>query len=370
MSETLKTTPLYDRHLALGARMMPFAGFNMPVNYAGIVEEHLAVRKAAGLFDVSHMGEVFVEGPKALPYIQHLVTNDASKLHVGKAMYTVMCRPDGTVVDDLLVYRLSEERYLLVINAGNMAKDLAWMHANNPMGAPLEDASDRIALLALQGPKAFEIAARLGLDLPELPYYTCVELPENSMFGSSFAMVSHTGYTGEPGLELYLDADKAGDLWDALLACGQDLGLKPCGLGARDTLRIEAGYCLYGNDLDDTINPLEAGLGWVVKFQKEDFLGKDTLLALKEKGLERRLVGFVMNERGIPRHGQTLATAEGSPIGVVTSGTQSPLLQAGIGLGFVPAQPAYTALGSEIYVEQRGRLLKATVTKPPFHTAR
>lgn len=368
MADTLQTTPLHSRHLALGARMMPFAGFHMPVNYAGIVEEHLVVRNAAGLFDVSHMGEVFVEGPLALPYIQNLVTNDASKLHVGKAMYTVMCRPDGTVVDDLLVYRLGEERYLLVINAGNMAKDLAWMHENNPMGAPLEDASARIALLALQGPKAFEIASRLNLNLPELAYYTCVELPENTLFGSSFAMVSHTGYTGEPGLELYLDADKAGLLWDALLECGQDLGLKPCGLGARDTLRIEAGYCLYGNDLDDTINPLEAGLGWVVKFQKENFVGKETLHALKERGLERRLVGFVLNERGIPRHGQTLANADGTAIGVVTSGTQSPLLQCGIGLGFVPALPEYTTLGSTVYVEQRGRLLRATVKKPPFHT--
>jgi len=369
MSESLQFTPLHARHIALGARMMPFAGFHMPVNYAGIVEEHLAVREAAGLFDVSHMGEVFVEGPLALPYIQHLVTNDASKLHVGKAMYTVMCRPDGTVVDDLLVYRLGELRYLLVINAGNMAKDLAWMHANNPMGAPLEDASDRVALLALQGPKAFEIAAKLGLNLPELPYYTCTELAPGTLFGSSFAMVSHTGYTGEPGLELYLDADKAGFLWDALLRLGQDLGLKPCGLGARDTLRIEAGYCLYGNDLDDTINPLEAGLGWVVKLQKGNFLGKETLLALKEKGLERRLVGFVLNERGIPRHGHTLTDAQGQPIGVVTSGTQSPILQAGIGLGFVPARPEYTVPGSTLYIEQRGRLLKATVTKPPFHTS-
>lgn len=366
MPDAPQKTPLHARHLALGARMMPFGGFDMPVQYSGIIEEHMAVREAAGLFDVSHMGEVFVRGPHAEAFVQHLVTNDAAKLHDGRAMYTVMCHPDGGIVDDLLVYRLRAEQYLLVVNAANIEKDVAWMRANNPMEADLEDASARIGLLALQGPAAFAIAASL-VAVGDLPYYHARLLPPEALVGSPWALLSHTGYTGEPGLELYVDADHVGALWDALLEAGRPHGLKPAGLGARDTLRLEAGFSLYGNELTDTTNPLEAGLGWVVKLDKGDFVGREALRQIKAEGPRRRLVGFVMEERGIPRHDYPILSPEGDPLGVVTSGSQSPVLGVGIGLGYVSNLPAYTQPGAALAVEARGRRLAARVHKPPFH---
>ncbi len=373
-----RRTPLYDTHVRLGARMMPFAGYEMPVQYpAGILAEHHAVRQRAGLFDVSHMAEIRATGPGAHAFVQALVTNDIDALPVpdattglGRALYTVMCTEAGGIVDDLLVYRMGEAEYLLVVNAANHATDVAWMHAHNAAGATLTDISDATALLALQGPKAAEIASRaLGIDVSDIPYYHFRTLPEGALFGSRTGIVSHTGYTGEPGLELYLDADRAADAWDALMAAGEADGLLPCGLGARDTLRLEAGYSLYGNDLNTTTTPLEAGLGWVTKFGKGDFVGRDALAAQKAAGVPRRLVAFAMQERCIPRHDQTLVDADGAEIGIVTSGTQSPTLGVGIGMGYVPNTPAFTAPGSEVWVEQRGRRFRATVARPPFHTA-
>lgn len=361
-------TPLHATHVALGARMMAFGGFDMPVQYSGIIDEHLAVRRAAGLFDVSHMGEVFVRGPHAFDFVQHLVTNDAARLDDGKAMYTVMCREDGGIVDDLLVYRLREDAYLLVINAANIAKDLAWMRAHNPMGAELEDASASVGLLALQGPRALEIAAAVT-DLPvgELPFYRFMQPDDGAFLGLSDVIISHTGYTGEAGLEVYCRADDVQAVWDAFMAAGADRGLKPAGLGARDTLRVEAGFCLYGNDITDETNPLEAGLGWLVKLDKGDFVGRAALQQIKAEGPARRLVGFVLEDRGVPRQGYALQDDDGATIGEVTSGTQSPVLERGVGMGYVPNNAAYTTPGRPLHVAARGRVLRATVAKPPFH---
>ncbi len=369
MSSPDKKTPLHAQHVALGARMISFGGFDMPIQYSGIIDEHMAVREAAGLFDVSHMGEVFVHGPQAFAFVQNLVTNDVSKLYDGKALYAVMCRPDGTAIDDLLVYRIDAETYLLVINASNIDKDVAWMRANNPMGAELEDVSDKLGLLALQGPNAFAIFEQLTGKPVDLAYYHFEHLPSGSFFDAETAIVSRTGYTGEPGLELYIDADRVGALWAALMETGQSFGLKPAGLGARDTLRLEAGYCLYGNELDDNTNPLEAGLGWVTKLKIDDFIGRDALLATKAAGLQRKLVGFVMDVRGIPRHGYSILDADGHRIGTVTSGSQSPVLNKGIGLGFVTNDPTYTKPGQTVFMQARKKALPATVTKPPFHKA-
>lgn len=369
MDSSLKHTPLHDRHLALGARMMGFAGFDMPVQYSGIIDEHRTVRQAAGLFDVSHMGEVLVQGPHAFDFVQHLVTNDAARLYDGRAMYTVMCTPDGGIVDDLLVYRLHEEGYMLVINASNIEGDVAWMQANNPMDAELTDISDQVGLLALQGPRAFDIARRLtgAFDPAMLKFYHFRKMPAGAFMGCEHAILSHTGYTGEPGLEIYCDADRAGAVWDALLEAGADLGLKPAGLGARDTLRLESGFCLYGNDIDTTTNPLEAGLGWLTKLDKGEFIGRAALQAVKDAGPSRRLIGFVMEERGIPRHGCPILAPDGTPIGIVTSGSQSPLLGKGIGLGYVPREKQFTEPGASLRIDIRGRHLAARVQRPPFH---
>ena len=367
-SETLKQTPLHDAHEALGARMMAFGGFDMPVQYDSIIDEHNAVRNNAGLFDISHMGEVMVRGPKALDFVQHLVTNDAGKLYDGRAMYTVMCTPEGGAVDDLVVYRLAEDAYLMVINAANIEKDIAWMHDHNPMGAKLEDVSDDTALLALQGPKAFDIAQPFtDVDLSELKFYHFEEITDGSFMDCERVLLSHTGYTGERGLEIYCAPDDAEKIWTTLLDAGEDHGLKPAGLGARDTLRLEAGYCLYGNDLTEDTSPLEAGLGWVVKLDKGGFIGRDALKSEAETGPERKLVGFTVEGRGIPRHDYPILNAEGNEIGVVTSGTQSPILEQGIGLGYVPNDETYTEPGQLLGIKTRRRTLDATVTKPPFH---
>ncbi len=364
----VRRTPLFEKHAALGARLMPFGGFEMPVQYTSIIEEHQAVRRHAGLFDVSHMGEVMVRGPQAFAFVQNLVTNDAARLTDGRAMYTAMCNEQGGIVDDLLVYRFADDHYMLVVNASNIEKDLAWMHAHNPMGAEIEDVSDATALLALQGPKAFEIFDSLAPGAAaDLPYYHFRALEGGAFLGIEGVVVSHTGYTGEPGLEIYLPAEHAAQAWDALLEKGRESGLQPAGLGARDTLRLEAGFSLYGNDLTDETTPLEAGLGWVTKLDKGDFVGRDALAAQKAQGVPRRLVGFVMQERCIPRHGQTLTDEAGTPIGEVTSGSQSPTLGVGIGLGYVENTPERTAPGNSVFVEQRGKRLRGTVHKPPFH---
>lgn len=373
MPAPLRTTPLHAAHVALGARMMPFGGFDMPVQYTGILDEHRAVREAAGLFDVSHMGEFSVRGPQATDLVQRLVTNDASALVDGKAMYAVLCHETGGAVDDLLVYRLAEDDYMLVVNASNIAKD--WAHVSavaeaTGLDAELTDVSDRTALLALQGPRAFEVfQAASGMDASEIPYYHFRRMNGGEVFGDADAIVSHTGYTGEPGLELYLAPDAAVRAWDAILEAGRALGVRPAGLGARDTLRLEAGYCLYGHELDDTTTPLEAGLGWVCKLDAGDFVGRDALVRQKADGVPRKLVGFVLGERGIPRQGCALLDAEGAAVGTVSSGTQSPTMGHGIGLGYVPNDPAYTAVGTALGIDIRGRALQAAVAKPPFHKA-
>lgn len=365
---TLKRTPLYECHLALGARMMGFGGFEMPVQYTSIIDEHLAVRQAAGLFDVSHMGEIFVRGPQAFAFVQHLITNDASRLYNGRALYTVMCTPEGGVVDDLLVYRFDAETYMLVVNAANIEKDFAWMQAHNPMGASLENRSDAIALLALQGPATFAIARHFVPDVApdNPPYYHFRVIAPGAFLGCRWAVLSHTGYTGEPGLEIYCEADEAARVWDALLEVGQAYGLKPAGLGARDTLRLEAGYCLYGHELDESINPWEAGLSWVVKLDKGNFIGREALLRLKESGPARRLIGLILEARGIPRAGYAIVDSQKTPIGRVTSGTLSPVLQQGIAFGYVPNQPEYTEPGRQLGIQIRTQILPARVYKPPF----
>lgn len=370
-SAPLRRTPLHDAHLALGAKMAPFAGFDMPLQYVGILEEHRAVREAAGLFDVSHMGEIEVHGPDAAAFVQRLVTNDVAALYDGRALYTAMCHEHGGTVDDLLVYRRAADRFLLVVNAANVAKDLAHIrtcHAAFGGDCRVDDLSDEVALLALQGPRAFEVAeAASGLALRDLRYYHFVEPAPGAFLGCGWSILSHTGYTGEPGLEIYCRPEDAARVWEALLEAGRPLGLQPCGLGARDTLRLEAGYALYGHELRDDVTPLEAGLGWIVKLDAGPFVGREALAAQKAAGVPRRLVGFVLDGRGVPRAGYRLTTPEGAPLGEVTSGSLSPVLQRGIGLGLVPNDPAHTAPGTSLGVEVRGRILPATVRKPPFH---
>lgn len=348
--------------------MTPFAGYEMPIQYSGIIQEHLAVRTAAGIFDVSHMGEVFVRGPHAFDFVQHLVTNDAETLYDGRAMYTVMCRENGGIIDDLLVYRLSEDEYMLVINAANRGKDVEWMIQNNPAKAEIVDKSDDVALIAVQGPRSLDVVEEaLGESFENLKFYHFREMGSGTMSGSKLAVVSRTGYTGELGLEVYCDAEKAPAIWDRIMEAGKSHGLLPAGLGARDTLRIEAGFCLYGNDITEETNPLEAGLGWLTKLAKEDFIGKRALEDVKSAGPARKLVGFVLQERGIPRAGYSILNQDEEEIGVVTSGTQSPILKQGIGLGYVPNNAAFTEPGAELYVAIRGRATPAIVKKPPLH---
>lgn len=367
-TSSLRTTPLHGVHDDLDARMMAFGGFEMPVQYDSIIEEHMAVRNDAGLFDVSHMGEVLIQGDRALDLVQHLVTNDATTLYDGRAMYTVMCTPDGGIIDDGIVYRRAEDEYLMVLNAANRERDLAWMHDHNPTDATLQDISAETALLALQGPKALDIAQPfLDDDLDALSFYHFWERTDGAFLGCDTALISRTGYTGEPGLELYVPADRARHVWTTLLDAGADRGLKPAGLGARDTLRLEAGLCLHGNDISEETNPYEAGLSWLVKLDKGNFIGRDALREVHEHGPERTLVGFVATERGIPRHDDILQSPEGRAIGVVTSGTQSPLLDAGIGLGYVPNEPTYTEPGRPLQVASRRRTFAVDVADPPFY---
>jgi aminomethyltransferase len=363
MTESLKRTPLYDEHVAAGGKMVPFAGFAMPVQYpTGITAEHKAVREAAGIFDVSHMGEFIVRGPQALDLIQRVSINDASTLEVGQAQYSAMCYESGGVVDDLLVYRLPD-RYMLVVNASNLDKDLAWIlsHAG-AFDVEVEDASEHTALLAVQGPRAREALQPLSsIDLDEVRYYRFVE----GQIAGAPAIVSGTGYTGEDGFELYVDASDAVAVWRAVLAAGEAVGMIPAGLGARDSLRLEMGYALYGHELDDAHTPLEAGLGWITKLGKGDFVGRDALVAQKEAGLERKLVAMVATERGFPRSGYDIVSG-GAPVGTVTSGTMSPTLGNGIALGYVPSGLA--AKGTELQIDARGRPFGVVVDSAPFYT--
>jgi aminomethyltransferase len=363
----LRTTPLHDRHLAAGAKMAPFGGWDMPIQYTGILDEHRAVREAAGVFDVSHMGEFRVRGPGALALVQRLVTNDVTKLSDGQAQYAVLCDEDGGAVDDLLVYRLADDDVLLVVNAANIEGDWAHVSAEAEVAgldASLENESDDWALLALQGPQAFDVfETATGLDVSDIPYYHFRPMERGAVFGAERAIVSHTGYTGERGLELYLAPAAAGRAWDALV----EAGATPAGLGARDTLRLEAGYCLYGHELDRDTTPLEAGLGWVVKPDAADFVGRDALVQQKTDGVPRKLVGLMVEGRGIPRAGYPIVDGDGEAIGVVTSGSQSPTLGKGVALGFVPNDATYTAPGTELGISIRNRVLPAVVTKPPFH---
>ena len=363
MSDTLKLTPLNEEHVALGGKMVPFAGYSMPVQYpTGIKAEHAAVREAAGLFDVSHMGEFILRGPGALDLVQRISVNDASKIDVGQAQYSAMCLESGCVIDDLIIYRF-EDRYMLVVNAANLAKDWAWVakHAAD-FDVEIEDASDETALLALQGPRAREILRPLAsIDVDEVKYY---RFAEGNVSGIP-AVISGTGYTGEDGFELYIPAGRAPDLWRALLEKGRDAGLIPAGLGSRDSLRLEVGYALYGNDLDEEHTTLESGLGWVTKIDKGDFVGREALATQKESGVSRRLVGLRLTGKGFPRPGYDVVS-NGEVVGHVTSGTVSPTLGYGVALGYVPVE--LSKAGTEVQVDARGRLVDAIVQRPPFYT--
>ena len=359
----MKTTPFTETHISLGAKMHEFAGYNMPIEYSGIIDEHLTVCQGVGVFDVSHMGEFWVKGPHALDFLQTVTSNNVAALTSGKVQYTCFPNEDGGIVDDLLVYRYEQEKYLLVVNASNIEKDWNWCMSHNTMGAELENASDRMAQLAVQGPKAVEALQKLTpVNLSELPYYTFMH---GEFAGEPDVIISNTGYTGAGGFELYFYPEAAMKIWNAVFEAGAEFGIKPIGLGARDTLRLEMGFCLYGNDLDDTTSPIEAGLGWITKFAEgKNFINRPMLEKQKAEGTARKLVGFEMVDRGIPRHGYELQSPEGTLIGVVTSGTMSPTRKIGIGMGYV--KPEYSKVGTEICIDMRGRKLKAVVVRPPF----
>jgi aminomethyltransferase len=358
----MKNTALTDKHIELGAKMVPFAGYNMPVQYAGINAEHETVRKGVGVFDVSHMGEFILKGDKALDLIQRVTSNDASKLYDGKVQYSCLPNEDGGIVDDLLVYRIDEKTYMLVVNASNIEKDWNWISKYNTEGAEMKDISDRTSLLAIQGPKAAEALQSLtDIDLGSMEYYT---FKKGKFAGIDNVLLSATGYTGAGGFEIYVDNKDAEKVWDAVFKAGESFGIKPIGLGARDTLRLEMGFCLYGNDIDDATSPLEAGLGWVTKFNKE-FTNSAALQQQKQDGLKRKLVGFEMIDRGIPRHDYEIVDADGNLIGKVTSGTQSPSLQKAIGMGYVNTESAKE--GTEIFINIRDNKIKAKIVKPPFY---
>ena len=356
-------TSFYEIHKLLNAKIVEFAGFEMPVEYSGIKDEHLTVRNGAGVFDVSHMGEIWVTGINALQFIQKVTTNDASVLLPGQAQYSCFPNGRGGIVDDLLVYCFEPQKYLLVVNASNIKKDWEWLVSQNDLGAQLENASDRISQLAVQGPKATQILQKLtGTDLSSIKYYT---FKVGNFAGIDAIIISATGYTGAGGFELYFNNEFAQPIWDAIFEAGRDEGIKPIGLGARDTLRLEMGYCLYGNDIDDTTSPIEAGLGWITKFtDKKGFIDKELFLKQKNQGVSRTLKGFEMIDRGIPRHGYEIVDESGNIIGVVTSGTQSPMLGKGIGMGYINND--FSSLGSVIYIPVRNKSLMARVVKIPF----
>lgn len=358
---TTKNLVLNDVHVALGGNLIPFAGYNMAVRYSSDIEEHMTVRNGVGVFDVSHMGEFFVKGPKALELIQKVTSNDASKLTPGRAQYSCLPNATGGIVDDLIVYKMAEEEYMLVVNASNIEKDWKWISDNNSMGATLENASDDYCLFAVQGPKATGVLQKLtDVNLSEIKYY---HFEQGSITGAHEVIISATGYTGSGGFELYVKNGDALKVWDAIFDAGKEEGIKPIGLGARDTLRMEMGFCLYGNDIDDSTSPIEAGLGWITKFTKA-FTNSEALKKQKEEGVDKKLVGFEMIDKGIPRHDYILENEAGETIGKVTSGTQSPVLSKGIGMGYVQTQ--YAKPGTVIYVAVRKRKLKAEVKKLPL----
>lgn len=360
-----KRTPLFNKHLNLNAKMIDFSGYDMPVQYGGIKQEHLCVREAAGLFDVSHMGEFFISGPQAMELVQEVTANDASLLKPGKAQYSVMCNDEGGIADDLLVYMLERNLYMLVVNAANIGKDREWIRSKNRFDAELDDRSDRMALLAVQGPASVDLLAGLTeLDLLQMDSFS---FANGTVAGERDVLVSATGYTGEKGFELYIDTDSADPavIWDALLIKGERYGLQPAGLGARDTLRLEMGLALYGNDLTNDTSPLEAGLGWLTRFEKGDFIGSDALRKQKEAGVKRKLAGFVIGEsRQIPRSGYEIRAEDGTKIGFVTSGTQSFSLGKGIGMGYLPV--AFSSEGTLIHISIRKKLVPAVVARLPF----
>ncbi len=357
----MKTIPLHDIHVGLGAKIVPFAGFEMPVRYTSDLEEHHVVRNGVGVFDVSHMGEFFVSGAGALDLIQKVSANDAAVLEDGKIQYSYLPNDKGGAVDDLLVYRMSATRYMLVVNASNIEKDWDWISRFNTEGVQMKNVSDELCLFAVQGPDAIRTLQKLtDLDLSAIGYYT---FKVGNLAGEKDIIISATGYTGEKGFEIYVEKGVAKSVWASIFEAGAEFGIKPIGLGARDTLRLEMGYCLYGNDIDDHTSPIEAGLGWVTKFTK-DFVNAPELKAQKENGIRRKLVGFELIDRGIPRSHYEITDGQGNKIGEVTSGSQSPTLQKGIGLGYVPAE--FSKPGTEVFVKVRDRLLKAVVIKLPF----
>ena len=358
----MQITAFNKIHKLLGAKMVEFAGFEMPVEYSGIKDEHMTVRESVGVFDVSHMGEFWIKGPNAFELVQRVTSNDVSKLAIGQAQYSCFPNGKGGIVDDLLVYYYEPEKYMLVVNAANIDKDWNWVVSQNTNGAILENASPEICQLAIQGPKATATLQKLtGIDLSEIKYYTFVT---GAIGGVDEVIISATGYTGSGGFELYFRNKYAEQMWTAIFAAGAEFGIKPIGLAARDTLRLEMGFCLYGNDIDDTTSPIEAGLGWITKFNVHYFVDKDFLLMQKQEGVERKLRGFEMIDRGIPRHDYELTDQDGNVIGRVTSGTMSPVLNKGIGMGYI--NKAYSPIGTEVYVNVRNKLLKAKIVKLPF----
>ncbi len=358
----MKNTALSNIHIALGAKMVPFAGYNMPVQYEGVTAEHETVRNAVGVFDVSHMGEFLIEGEHALDLIQKVSSNDASKLTIGKAQYSCLPNDEGGIVDDLIIYKVKENTYLLVVNASNIKKDWNWIQSKNDVGATMRDLSDAYSLLAIQGPKAIEAMQSLtSKDLSSIKFYNFVV---GNFAGIEHVIISATGYTGSGGFEIYCKNSEVKQIWNKVLEAGANFGIKPIGLAARDTLRLEMGYCLYGNDIDDTTSPIEAGLSWITKFTKA-FTNSEALKAEKEQGPERKLIGFKLEDRGIPRNGYDIVDGNGQIIGNVTSGTMSPSLGKGIGMGYVP--PIFADINSKIFIQIRKKVIPATVVKLPFY---
>lgn len=357
----MNRTALFNKHVSLGAKMVPFAGFEMPVQYSGLTEEHFAVREKVGIFDVSHMGQFFVEGKGALELLQFVTTNNVANIVDGQAQYSCLPNENGGIVDDLIVYKMNDEKYFVVVNASNIQKDWDHICRHNAFDAKMTNASDDMSLIAIQGPKATETLQKLtSVNLSEIPYY---HFTVGEVSGVQDVIISNTGYTGSGGFEIYFKNEDAEKLWDDLTAAGEEFGLLPCGLGARDTLRLEKGFCLYGNDIDDTTSPMEAGLGWITKFDKE-FISKEKFEQQKADGVNRKLVAFEMLEKAIPRHDYPVVNAEGKTIGKVTSGTMSPMKKVGIGLAYV--DKPLNKLGSEIFIQIRNKNVPAKVVKAPF----
>lgn len=358
----MKHIPLRHIHEGLGAKMVDFAGFYMPVQYEGVNIEHETVRNGVGVFDVSHMGEFLLKGENALALIQKITTNDASNIEIGKAQYSCLPNENGGIIDDLIIYRMKENEYLLVVNASNIDKDWQWISKHNNLGVDMRNLSDDYSLLAIQGPKSTEVMQPLtSVNLSEIPYYSFVT---GDFAGIEHVIISATGYTGSGGFEIYCKNEEVEQIWNKVFEAGKTFGIKPIGLAARDTLRLEMGFCLYGNDINDTTSPLEAGLGWITKFTK-DFVGSEILKKQKEEGIKHKLIGFELVERGIPRHDYQIADAQGNIIGKVTSGTMAPSLGKGIGLGYVTTQ--FSKVDSEIFIKIRNNNVKAKVVKPPFY---